>query len=219
MTHVAQVQRQIHKLRKAVAGRPFLLHSEIAELFDRHFKKFGARTEIHPIPKNKNFISVGGEFLIGRVRQPIVLQVAVSSHTDRVKVTKRGFEGVLFLLYQILLHELRHKYQYLFRDDDCQTMYIPLDDGAEMTEEQEYLAEMDEIDAYAGDIALELFFHCPKTWQEEMSQITHKKIQSYHYYLEIFAGTEWSDIRHQLMKKVYKHVLTIEATKGWFKYA
>jgi hypothetical protein len=86
---------------------------------------------------------------------------------------------------------------------------IELDDRAEMDEQQAYLAEVDEIDTYAHDIALELVFYHRNDCFEVLRDMQSEKVSSWLLYQSAFNGTEWSDIRNRLLKKVFQHLTRI----------
>lgn len=60
-------------------------------------------------------------------------------------------------LFKTLMHELRHRHQYLSRDDFNSHQYTFNTDDAELKFEMEYYGDSDELDAYAREAAIE--FH------------------------------------------------------------
>ena len=74
----------------------------------------------------------------------------------------------------------------------------------------EYLnkvAELDEIEAYAHDIALEILHHYPTMdpYAVLSSINRRRRLWSWNYYRDAFKYSEdWSDVRHRLLKKTYQ---------------
>lgn len=116
-----------------------------------------------------------------------------------------------FAISQVCQHEAIHQCQWSMVTDpsirsiekdklDFRNMEGPI------SEEQEYLADPDEIDAYGHDIAMEIkYFYPKKDPYFVLNNINkHRKIWSYNYYKKIFKNEDWSEIRHRLLKKTYK---------------
>jgi hypothetical protein len=75
-----------------------------------------------------------------------------------------------------------------------------------MLEERIYLSDIDEIEAFAHDLALEMQFYYPgKKINDILSRPSRfRKLTTYKVYKRAFGKTDWSDIRKNLLKKTYK---------------
>lgn len=208
-----KINKRVSQLCHALSGRSVIDHEELRSIIHDTFKPFGAKTVIVKADVPKNALAIGGYFEPHRIRQPITIELFLSERFDKIRLNKRDLPDTLFVLFQTICHELIHKYQYQHRDPNMVIWYCELDDHADMTEEQVYLAEMDEIDAYAHDIALELMRFYPKTYMDEMHWPNPAVVTSWGMYKAAFEGTEWSDIRKQLLKKVYQHAINIRDRK------
>ena len=70
----------------------------------------------------------------------------------------------------------------------------------------DYLAELDEIDAYVHDIAMEIREYYPKSDPMDVLRNINKrrKLWSWNYYRSAFKDSkDWSDVKTRLLKKTY----------------
>lgn len=118
-----------------------------------------------------------------------------------------------FGISQVCQHEAIHQGQWLFRDatdiDQEKLDFRNIEGTRE--EEQEYLSDIDEIDAYGHDIAMEIHYYYPKKDPYEvLNNINkHRKLWSYKYYKKTFKNEEWAEIKNRLLKKTFKWIPTI----------
>jgi hypothetical protein len=203
-----KINKCVASLYHDMSSREVIGHDELRQVFQKAVKPLGVRVVIRKEELPKRAFAIGGFYEIDRVRQPVCIELFVSQKSEEIRVTKKWLANTAFVLYQTLSHELIHKYQYKGRDNHpC--WIIDLDDRVEMDEQQAYLAELDEIDAYAHDIALELAFYHPDTCMDELRTMQSPKITSWTLYTESFEGTSWREIHNRLLKKVYKHLSQI----------
>lgn len=184
-------------------------HDELRQVFYKAVKPLGVRVVLRRDELPKRAFAMGGFFETWRKRQPICIELFVSNKAESFRISKKWAANTSFVLFQTLCHELIHKYQYKHRTANAAVWLLTLDDGAEMDEQQSYLAELDEIDAYAHDIALELAFYHPDTCWDELRSMSSEKISSWSLYTEAFEGTSWTEIHNRLLKKVYQHLTHI----------
>lgn len=127
-------------------------------------------------------------------------------------LNNRNWSEFKFQTSQALQHETIHKYQWQHRDVnfesekvDFRNMDIKFDN-----EERSYLADVDEIDAYGHDIAMEIKYYYPnENPYSVLNRIAKtRKIPSYSYYKRTFKGCEWEKVRKKLIRRTYK----------WIKY-
>jgi len=204
-----KINKCVAQLHHELSTRSVIGHDELRQVFYDAIKPLGVRVALIKDDLPKNAFAMGGFFEIDRKRQPICVELFVSKKSDSLRITKKWVANTMFVLYQTLSHELIHKQQYRHRKPDSVVWLIPLGDGAEMDEQQAYLAELDEIDAYAHDIALELVFYHPDDHMEVLRTMRSPKISSWLLYLTTFEGTEWTEIHHRLLKKVFEHLTRI----------
>lgn len=209
-----KVNKQVSKIRKEIISRKEFSYTEFKILVDKHIRCFGAKCFLDLKNKKKNEISIGGEFDTSGKKTSILVNICLSSKIDKIKIDKKRLDGLLFLLYQVLVHELIHKHQFENRFEDCSSYYIELDDKKEMNEEQMYLADYDEIDAYASDCSLEIIRHYPDEYMTAFDEIGKRDIDSYEYYKQVFSGTLWGDIKKRLLKKIYLWLVS-NVNNGW----
>jgi hypothetical protein len=149
--------------------------------------------------------SVGGIYDSNNDRCYIVLHFSTNK---RFYLEEREWDKFKFHISQACQHELIHKYQNQFRENNFE--YEPIDlrslQQGSIDDEQNYLSCLDEIDAYAHDIAMEIKFHYPyfNPYFVLSSISKRRKLDSYNYYRNTFKHEDWSYIRKLLLKKTYK---------------
>lgn len=113
---------------------------------------------------------------------------------------------------QAIQHESIHQLQWQHRDpgEDSQKLEFRLMQTANDDEDPEYLADVDEIDAYAHDIAMEIKFYYPNRDPYEVFRNINRcrKLASFSYYKKTFRNCDWLDIRKRLLTKTFR----------WIKY-
>jgi len=131
----------------------------------------------------------------------------VSKHSNTLNLSGHTYDEFSFLVSQTIQHETIHQNQWQHRDYiedvvklDFRNVYGTL------SEEREYLSDVDEIDAYAHDIAMEIRFYYPnKDPYTVLRAISRsRKIPSYNYYKRTFGRCDWSAIKKRLLNKTYK---------------
>lgn len=205
----SRINKRVSQLYNDLSSRDFIKHDELQQVFQKAVKPLGVRVVLIRDELPKRAFAIGGFYEPHRVRQPICIELFVSSRTDTLRCSRKWIANTSFVLFQTLCHELIHKYQYKHRKPTDPVWVMDFDDCAEMDEQQAYLAEFDEIDAYAHDIALELMFYHPQDPFAELRTMQSPKVSSWQLYREAFEGTAWTDIHDQMLKKVYKHLTQI----------
>lgn len=89
----------------------------------------------------------------------------------RAVMTQDTWTMFRFGYWSYVLHELVHRHQNYYRKDQSSPrVYRPISDKADIREEQQYLGDFDEIEAYAFDAALEMFARYPSdSWDENFA--------------------------------------------------
>jgi hypothetical protein len=218
MFQAKKINKRIAVLAKSLKGRNEISKNDFADLIYKALKPLGIKVELTEVDIGVDILTVGGYFEPERVRQPMTVEVHTSKDAKTLMLDDLDMDAVYFILFQTICHEMIHKYQYQHRDGEDVVWYYEMDDRSlELSEHQMYFAEVDEIDTYGHDIALELCYYYPETAFDVMKNITEedefKEITSWHIYTEAFAGQGWSDIRKRLLKKSYLHLVNIIANK------
>lgn len=123
-------------------------------------------------------------------------------------VDDQNWNNFKFAISQVCQHESIHQIQWQKRDvdyTDLKPLEFRSEDNLDL-EDRKYLSDVDEVDAYAHDIAMEIrYFYPDKDPKKILSNIDHyKKLWSYFYYKDTFRNTDWSNIKNRLLKKTYQ---------------
>lgn len=138
-----------------------------------------------------------------------IITLNLSSHYRKFNIHHHNWKIFKFCVSQVCQHESIHQLQWQKRDNST-FVQEPIDfrlhpKNTDEEEEKNYLADPDEIDAYAHDIAMEIKFYYPD--QNPYSILKHirrkRKVWSYHYYRNTFKRDDWTEIRRLLLKKTY----------------
>lgn len=151
----------------------------------------------------KDDFSVSGLYDMSSKKRYVILNVSKSCFDFRLN--QERWSEFKFLVSQVIQHETLHKLQWQYRElgEDVQLDFRNM--VGSKKEEMEYLADLDEIDAYGHDIAMEIkFFYPNKNPYDVLKNISKcRKVWSYSYYKKTFKGNDWSDVRNRLLKKTY----------------
>lgn len=211
-----KINKRLKSLYDALRGRDAILHSDLRELIQTAISPFNARVMMYGEPIPTDDIGISGVFEPANRRWPITIEVHVSKFRDKLYLNDKNVKHMVYAIFQSLSHELIHQYQYRFREDDAPIMAYMLGDGSPMDPKQAYLAEIDEIDAYAHDIAIDLFYHYPSNYMDHLRDGRYTTSLAWTMYVEAFHGFDWKDIRNRLYKKVYEHITRIRDKKEGF---
>ena len=135
-----------------------------------------------------------------------------SNQSDSINIDNYTFDQFKFLVSQTIQHEAIHQSQYEQREEIEEPVKLDFRNFAgTLDEEREYLSDLDEIDAYAHDIAMEIkYFYPNKNPYDILKTIgKRRKIVSYNYYKKTFKGCGWTAIKNKLLLKTY----------NWMPYA
>ena len=191
----------------------------ITSVLDRAFKK-------HNIPvsfKFESFEDYGlNEFAVGGAYDNTFDKCFVVLHFSKNKkfyMSKHRWEEFKFQISLTCQHELIHKFQNQFREKttDIEPLdFRSLQKSDDEDEEKDYLASIDEIDAYGHDIAMEIVKRYPYSDPYNILRTINKRtrIDAYNYYSNTFKDDDWLTIRKLLLKKAYKWLPHVTYTKG-----
>lgn len=153
---------------------------------------------------------VSGFYDYTRKRQSIELILHYHEKYNFFIWFESSWEQFRFLIAQVLQHELVHKSQYQYRDDNSRgvALYYDIKGTVKSNKEyMDYLSELDEIDAYAHDIAMEIKHYYPRVRALDVLRTidTRQYLHSYKVYKRTFRGVEdWKEVHDRLLKKVYQ---------------
>ena len=205
-----RINRRIAAMRDVLRGSVPL--ETVLDLVQSALKPFGIRVYLMPDDTlTRPDFTCGGLYDFQKKRQPIDIMLHFHEGNRCFNFTKRNWTKFSFLLSQVVQHELIHKCQYSHRqeiENGGATLYYDIKAGEKSDKEHmDYLAELDEIEAYAHDIALEILHHYPTMdpYAVLSSINRRRRLWSWNYYRDAFKYSEdWSDVRHRLLKKTYQ---------------
>lgn len=191
-----------HKINQAVSSLSLegkQSHDWITESCRAALKPFGVRvTHSYSQELSGYDYTVSGQFQSDRKRMPILLCIFYSldfgGSFQWTKTRRRQFK---FLLSQVTQHELIHKHQSQYRDEMM---------GYSGNEMMEYLANKDEIGAYAHDIKMEIehYYGASESFDVLRKVGSVENLTSYELYKKVFKGSKWNRIQKRLLKQTYK---------------
>lgn len=154
-----------------------------------------------------NQYSVGGLYDQSSDVKYVILNL--SKYSEEMMFDAHNWKEFSFIISQTIQHETIHQDQFKHREDideklEIDFRFVPLD----TVEDRYYLADNDEIDAYAHDIAMEIkhFYPLHNPYEVLKSINSKRKLPSFSYYKNTFKGCEWSDIKKRLLLKTYKWI-------------
>jgi len=184
----------------------------ICDVLNRAFKKvepFKFKYETY-VDYSKEDFSVSGIYDQETDKKYIILNFSKACKTFTIEPSK--WKEFKFAVSQVCQHESIHQCQWsMVADPSLKVTNEKLDfrntEGT-LSEDQEYLADPDEIDAYAHDIAMEIaYFYPKKDPYFVLNNINkHRKLWSYNYYKRTYKNEDWSEIKNRLLKKTYKWI-------------
>jgi hypothetical protein len=204
-----RISKRLEYLQDELSALKVVGYRELRNIINDAVKPFDATANLIKTDMPHNDIGIGGSFEPHKTRCPITIEIFVSKFRNKITLSNFLIRETMFAIFQSLSHESIHKSQYRNRDNNPAIWFLTLDDEQPMTEKQTYLAEIDEIDAYGHDIAIELVHRYPKSYMDQLRNTHMMTPISWQMYLEAFEGTEWSDIKNRLLKKTYLHITRI----------
>ena len=185
-------------------------HQDIAKNLQEVLKPFHVRVLVHTDNTlERADLAVGGEFWYDKVYQPIHLHLHFPPKAHGKFQWHDKWEHFRFLVAQVLQHELIHQHQCQFPEHNEGNYF----DMNIQDKDINYFSELDEIDCFGHDIAMEIRYYYPKEdpYQVLKTVSRRKYIHSYKYYTRTFKGLDWSVIRKRLIKKAsnwlpYTHI-------------
>jgi hypothetical protein len=205
--HLAPAIDQVLEIKKSkLLGR--LTYYQIAGILTRGYKRaeipFKFRFETFE-DYGPDDLSVSGLYDMEEDIKYIILNFP--KETKHFTISNKNWREFKFAVSQVCQHETIHQIQWMNRELDGEPCDIDFRNlTGSISEEKEYLADIDEIDAYGHDIAMEIKYSYPKKDPYEILRTidSRKKVWSYNYYKKTFKGDDWSKIKNRLLKKTYQ---------------
>lgn len=207
------INKVLESKREQLIGKTSYFH--FCDVLNRAFRKiepYSFKYETYWDYSRENY-SVSGIYDMDKKIKYVIFNF--SKHTNEYYLKPKDWREFKFSVSQVCQHELIHQCQWSFREEFEWGKTEKLDfrnREGDISEEQEYLADPDEIEAYGHDIAMEIAFHYPKkNPYDVLTNIEkHRKLWSYNYYKRIFKNEDWSQIRNRLLKKTYKWISQVQ---------
>ena len=200
------IDQVLEDKKSKLLGRP--TYYQIAGTLTRAYKKadipFKFRFETFD-DYGPDDISVSGLYDMEEDIKYIILNFP--KEQKHYTITNENWREFKFAVSQVCQHETIHELQWQNRETDGEPCSIDFRNlTGSISEEKEYLADIDEIDAYGHDIAMEIKFCYPKKDPYEILRTidSRKKLWSYNYYKKIYKGDDWSKIKKRLLKKTFQ---------------
>jgi hypothetical protein len=186
------------------------IHAKIS----RHIKKYAPvrLSKKRDVKVDDGWIWVGGTYYSDwdrEKRQCIELVLVYNLFQEKIILTKRRYERVCYTLADTLLHEIMHMRQYRRRKFKDLPDYASTAAREEKRQEQEYLGNSDEVDAYSFNIACELMdkfngnSKLAFEYLNEKQKGKNRKHNCWRMYLKAFDH----DHNHPIIQRVKKKVI------------
>lgn len=210
-----QIWRRLNKYSEWMSGR--VTSSTMREKVQEIIAPYGAKVRVTPqkVLSKRAWFMIGGEFDPCAVRRPITIDIIMREDKGYIYFTERRKQRFIFLLNQTLQHELVHKLQFINRgSQNFYTHHYYFTPGSSKTssKKMEYLAMVEEIDAYAHDLAIEIKFFYPfDDHRQILKRINeYSDLETWKMYNKTFKKARWMHVRNELLRKTYRWLPTIQ---------
>ena len=204
-----QIEQRLLRWKTKLMGRH--RHEDLIKMVQSCLNPFGVKIKKqHDLSLDWQSIAVSGLFDSQIQRRNITLFLYFSWGSEWFRITEKNWPELRFQLSQCLQHELIHRRQASYRQhlDNEYALYYDVKSSNSLDKQtMDYLAELDEIEAYAHDIAMEIREFYPNTDPYKVLRTVgrRKKLWSWIYYQRSFKHSEdWGDVRRRLLKKTYQ---------------
>jgi hypothetical protein len=182
----------------------------VKDKIDELIKPYGAKVRLIPqkFTSKKHWFTVGGEYVPGQYQMPISIEISYDRERGHIYFTKKRKERFIFLINQTVQHELVHKQQFKTSGDDkfySHHFYFTKGKSFSNPHRLEYLAVVEEIDAYAHDLAMEIRYFYPFDDADEvmLNINNYPLLDTWRMYRRAFKGASWKHVREELLQKTY----------------
>ena len=184
--------------------------AEFRRLINETIDPFDAKVVIRRLRgKVKHKMKIGGSFASYRKGKKIHITYLLPLRAKTITIKTRSLNRILFLTSQTLQHELIHKAQDKRRGQKFYTNRFPVTYSSRIQQKRKddinYYSTHEEVDCFAQNIAMELVYNHPtESISQLFKNIDKRKSQCYRRYIATFKNTEWSALRKELLKKIWK---------------
>ncbi len=202
-----------YQLRDKLVGQTLSIQ-KLHDTVIRHLKQYlpikGSKLLDQTV--EKTWVYVGGCYyssLDEDRERSIEINLAFNPKDKQIVMTSRRFSRFCISIADTLLHEIIHMRQFRKRKFKSLPGYQSTASRTKQREEQEYLGDNDEIDAYSFNIACELFekFNGNQrkivNYLNEDQKNTRRRHNSWRMYLKAFGH----DHKHPVIRRVKKRVM------------
>lgn len=200
--------------------------SKVHSILSKHIKKYIPIKVTKKIDPDVEFdwIYVGGTYyadLDKEKQRSIEIIFAYNKFQNKIKLSKRRFRRTCYLIADTLLHEIMHMRQYRRRKFKDLPDYASTAEKSEQRQEQRYLGNSDEIDAYSFNIACELMNkfnnNRRKVWNylNENQKGLRRRHNSWRMYLKAFDFNHEHPIIKRAKRKVVRYLPQAEIGKPY----
>jgi len=160
---------------------------------------------------NTDLVWVGGTYYseLDKTKKNSIELVIVYNTLDKINIPARRYHRTCVSLANTVMHELIHMRQYRRRKFKVLPDYASNADKTEQREEQSYLGNSDEIDAYSYNIACELMDKFKYDTVKVINYLNEdqKKMQRKHNSWRMYLKAFNHDHEHVIIKRVKKKVV------------
>lgn len=163
---------------------------------------------------DKNWVWVGGSYYSDRdenSERAIEIEFCYSTKEDAIKISSSRFARLCISFADTMLHEIIHMRQHRRRNWKSTPYFPSTANRVKQREEQEYLGCRDEIDAYAFNIACELYDKFDGNQKQAFRYLNEnqkglrRKHNCYRMYLIAFGHNHSHPVIKQIKKKVVSY--------------
>lgn len=200
-----KIEKIILKNKELLIGKHS--HDTLKTLIENKFRKYRVSVNIVPVFEDigLSLMAFGGSY--DEDTDTIDIDFFVTNtKNDELFITESFWSEFKFKFMQLLLHETIHRNQFKAREGIFESKKYRLHKNP--TDDQKYLSDTDEIDAYSHDIALEILNYYKKHKKTDIFSNFYKKrkLESLSIYKKTFKNTNWTKIYRKLVKKSYKWI-------------
>jgi hypothetical protein len=184
---------------------------EFHNILSKHIKKYMPirSRKSHELQVEPTFVWVGGVYHTDYDKEhqkSIELCFAYSLADQRLTMNSRKFTRLCARIADVLLHEIIHMRQARKRNFKNLPGYSSTAESTKQRQEQEYLGDNDEIDAYAFNMACELnerFHGNMRRIVDYLNDEQKGKKRNYDVWRTYLKAFEW-DQNHRIIKRIKK---------------
>jgi len=206
----------------AILGNKQILIRDFQKCLRKFFKQYPIRVKN---ARNKKVaaseVYVGGGYFMDDDYDgltPIEIVFNFCPKQTHVDIDQTNWQNICLLITDVVLHEIIHLKQYRARKFKTKFGYASNAEDPEQREQQEYLGDVDEIDAFAFNLACELWdrfgddFEQSMNWLDSELWLEDTKSQFYHY-MAAFDGDHTHPIIVKLKRKTLAYLPNIDIDK------